>query len=232
MKKSLLAVAFLSLLCQSNTISAQETGSNQTLMESSNSFYMTMNKKDLDAIGSPYLNEKFSPATISAIPNKIVKARYNAYDDEIEIKIDDDNIQNFNKNIKNVVITFLTDETVFTPLKYIDPIDGLQTGYFVCLNVNNTNVKLYSKKEVRYVKAKPAVSGYDKDKPAEFKSKNDTYYVSINDAYARELPSKKKELVKIFPENSNVILKYIKDNKIKTSRKADLIKLIDYINSI
>jgi hypothetical protein len=234
MKKSLLTFAITSLLMHSNTIVAQDdAGSNQALSEnSSGQLYIPARKSDAKAIGSPYLVEKFTPATISAIPNKIVKARYNAYDDEIEIRIDEDNIQNFNKNIKNVFITFLVDDTVFTTLKYINPNDGLQTGYFVTLTEANTKAKLYLKKEIRFVEAKPAVSGYDRNKPAEFKSKNDTYFISINDAYARELPSKKKDLVKLFPENSKEISAFIKDNKIKTSRETDLITLIDYINSI
>ena len=232
MKKSLLTFAILGLLVQFNTIAAQDTGSNQALMEGSGKFLMTFNKKDVKAIGSPYTSEKFTPATISALPNKTVKARYNAYDDEIEIRINDDNIQQFNKNIKNVIITFLLDDTVFTSLKYINPNDGLQTGYFVTLTEANTKAKLYLKKEIRFVKAKPAVSGYDIDKPAEFKENSDTFFVSINGAYARELPAKKKEIAKLFPENSKVILDYIKENKIKTSREADLINLINYINSI
>ena len=232
MKKSLLTFAILGLLVQFNTIAAQDTGSNQALMEGSGKFLMAFNKKDVKAIGSPYTSEKFTPATISALPNKTVKARYNAYDDEIEIRINDDNIQQFNKNIKNVIITFLLDDTVFTSLKYINPNDGLQTGYFVTLTEANTKAKLYLKKEIRFVKAKPAVSGYDIDKPAEFKENSDTFFVSINGAYARELPAKKKEIAKLFPENSKVILDYIKENKIKTSREADLINLINYINSI
>jgi hypothetical protein len=232
MKKSLLTFAILGLLVQFNTIAAQDTGSNQALMEGSGKFLMTFNKKDVKAIGSPYTSEKFTPATISALPNKTVKARYNAYDDEIEIRINDDNIQQFNKNIKNVIITFLLDDTVFTSLKYINPNDGLQTGYFVTLTEANTKVKLYLKKEIRFVKAQPAASGYDINKPAEFKENSDTFFVSINGAYARELPTKKKEIAKLFPENSKVILDYIKENKIKTSREADLINLINYINSI
>jgi hypothetical protein len=233
MTKTLLTFAILGLLMQSNTIMAQDdAGSNQALNESAGQLYIPARKSDAKAIGSPYLIEKFTPATISAIPNKIVKARYNAYDDEIEIRIDEDNIQNFNKNIKNVVITFLMDDTTFTSLKYINADNGIQTGYFLTVNDNNTQVKLYLKKEIRYVKAKPAITGYDVDKPAEFKRKNDTYFVSINGDYARELPKKKKEIAQMFPDNSKEILNYIKKNKIKTSKESDLINLVNYINSI
>jgi hypothetical protein len=231
MKKSLFKLIFLGLLLHFNMFYAQDASTNQTL-GGTGQIYLPTSEKNVKAIGSPYLNEKFTAATISSIPNKTVNARYNIYTDEIEIKIDEDDIQKFNKSMKNVVITFLNDDIVLTTLKYIDINKGIQIGYFMTINDTKAKVALYSKKEIRYVESKPAANGYDKDKPAEFKSKNDTYFISKKGAYARELPSKKKELIKLFPENSKEILAYIKNNKIKTSREADLITLIDYINSI
>ena len=96
----------------------------------------------------------------------------------------------------------------------------------------NQNIKLFTKKGVRYSQAQPAVSGYDKDKPAEFKNNNDTHFVSINGAYAYELPSKKKSIAKLFPKHSKDVLNFIKKNKIKTSREEDMMKLINYINTL
>ncbi|MEM5566716.1 hypothetical protein WNY78_16460 [Psychroserpens sp. AS72] len=193
---------------------------------------VTINNKNKKAIGSPYLYENFTVAKISATPTEVYNIRYNAYTDEVEVKVSEDNVQNFNKSISNVVITFLTDDLKLTPLNYIDSDDGMQRGYFVPLTDYNDKVKLFSKKQVIYFKAKPAVTGYDKDKPAEFKNISDTHFISINDAYARELPKKKKEIVKLFPKHSKEILSFIKENKIKTSREEDLIQLINYVNAL
>ncbi|TXE18013.1 hypothetical protein ES692_07125 [Psychroserpens burtonensis] len=234
MKKPTLLFATLGLLITSsfNHAQAQDNGSNQALMEGGGAFIVTMDDKDKKAIGSPYLYENFTKGKISARPTEIYDIRYNVFTDEIEIKVSDGKIQNFNKSISNVIITFLIDDLNFTTLNYINSDDGLQRGYFVSFTETNQNVKLFSKKEVKYYEAKPAVSSYDKDKPAEFKNIDDTYYVSIGGAYARELPTKKKDLAKLFPESSDEILNFIKKNKIKTSREADLINLINYINSL
>jgi len=234
MKKSTLLVLLITtILSSSSLLSAQDSGgSNQALLESTSNFYMTYNIKDTKAVGSPYLNKAFLPAHISAMPDKVFKVRYNAYDDEIEIEIDEGNIQNFNKNIKGVVVTMLNDDLKFTSISYVDDINGLTRGYLTPLTENNKKVKLFSRKAIKLIEAKPAVTSYDKDKPAEFKVIGDTPYISVNDAYARELPKNKKDIAKLFPENSKDVLNFIKKNKIKTSREADLIKLINYLNTL
>ncbi|MFT4611833.1 MAG: hypothetical protein ACJA1H_001413 [Glaciecola sp.] len=222
------------LLSSFSLLSAQQEdlGSQQALMESSGGFYVTFNKKDMKAIGSPYLFEKFAPAHISAIPNEVFKVRYNAYDDEIEIQIDEDNIQNFNKNMKAVIVTMLNSDLKFTSVKYIDDDSGIKTGYLISHTESNTKVKLYSRTQIKHFQAKVAVTSYDIDKPAEFKKMSDTYFISINGAYARKLSTKKKNISNLFPQHSKDILNFIKKNKIKTSREADLINLINYINTL
>jgi len=235
MKKSVLVLhitlSFL-MISSFNQVKAQDTGSNQTLLEGGGAFLVTTGVKMKDAIGSPYLHEDFAVAKISSNTGEIYNARYNAFKDEIEIKVSEGKIQNLNKSISNVYITFVNDNLIFTPLNYINADDGLERGYFVTLTKSNQNVKIYAQKGIRYAQAQPAISGYDKDKPAEFKNKNDVYFVSINNAYARELPTKKKDIAKLFPNNSKEVLNFIKKNKIKTSREADLINLINYINTL
>lgn len=238
MKKVTLFISALTLifLTSFSFCHAQEEestyGSNQALMDGSGAFISTIDLKNKKAIGSPYLYKDFTVAKISATPSEIYNIRYNAYTDEIEVKVEEDKVQNFNKNISNVVITFLNDNLKFTPLNYIDVKNGLIRGYFISLTETNQKVKLFSKKQVKYFDAKPARTSYDVDKPAEFKNMSDTYFVSIKGAYARELPSNKKDIAELFPENSKDVLEFIKKNKIKTSREADLIQLINYVNSL
>ncbi|WP_040279170.1 hypothetical protein [Psychroserpens damuponensis] len=235
MKKSTLLSLSLSLIMTFgfNIANAQDdAGSNQALMDGSGSFITTLNQKSQKAIGSPYLYENFTIAKISATPTEVYNIRYNAYTDEVEVKVSDDKVQNFNKSISNVVITFIADDLKLTPLNYINSNDGVQRGYFVPLTENNEKVKLFSKKQVVFYKAKPAVTGYDKDKPAEFKNVSDSYFISIQDAYARELPKKKKDLAKLFPKHSKEVLSFIKKNRIKTSREEDLIQLTNYVNTL
>ncbi|MGB3605575.1 MAG: hypothetical protein WA775_06410 [Psychroserpens sp.] len=232
MKNSTLffAVALL-YICSNSMIHAQDVGSNQTLLEGSGAFLVTMDNKNKDAIGSPYLYKDFTVAKISATSD-VYKMRYNAFNDEIEVKVGGDKIKNFNKNLNNVVITFLDDDLNFLPLNYIDVKNGLQRGYFVSLTDNKQKVKLYSKKEISFIEAKPAITSYDSDKPAEFKRLDDTFFVSINDAYARALPTKKKDIAKMFPKHAKEVITFIKENRIETSEEKDLIQLINYINTL
>nr|WP_321221694.1 hypothetical protein [uncultured Psychroserpens sp.] len=232
MKKSTLLSLYIVLVSSFSSAYAQDNGSNQALWEGGISTIITIDEKNKEAVGSPYLFENFTAAKISATPNEVYDIRYNAYSDEIEVKVNENEIQNFNKNISNVVITFIKENLQFTSLNFINSNQGLERGYFVILTTENDKVKLFSKKEIKYYEAKPAKTGYDQDKPAEFKTMGDTYYVSINDGYARELPKKKKDLIKIFPKHETEVANFIKKNKIKTSREADIIKLINYVNSL
>jgi hypothetical protein len=233
MKLFLFTTLALLISANFNAVQAQEdTGSNQMLMEGGGAFLVTTGKKNKDAIGTPYLYKDFALAIISSNTAKVYNVRYNAYADEIEIKIGEGQIQNFNKGLSNVFITFVKDDVQYTSLNYTDTDDNLLRGYFITLTESNQNVKLFTKKGIRLAEAQPAISGYDKDKPAEFKATADVHFITIKGAYAFELPSKRKDIAKLFPDHSKTILDFIKKNKIKTSREGDLIELINYINSI
>ena len=158
--------------------------------------------------------------------------RYNAFSDEMEVKLEENKIQYFNKTLSDVLITFSIENLNFTLLNYINSNEYLIKGYFVLLTDNIKELKLYAKKAVTFHKGKIAETHFHKDRPAQFKSINDEYYITINDDNAFELPSNKKDIAKLFPENSKDILNFIKKNKIKTSREADLIELINYINTL
>ncbi|SDR67191.1 hypothetical protein SAMN04515667_0186 [Formosa sp. Hel1_31_208] len=233
MKTSIYTLLFsLTFSLFMSTSSAQNTGSNQALMEAGVSFVTTFDARDMKAKGSPYLVEDFSPAKISIGNNMIYNVRYNAFNDEFEVKIDEDNIQSLNKDVDKLTITMINGNETFGAINYTDEKTGLNRGYFLFLTPENNTSKLYIKKAKKYIEAKPAVTGYDKDKPAEFRNVNDTYFISVNNGYAMELPRKKKELANLVPGKSKEILNFIKTNKIKTSNQQDLIKLVNFMNTL
>ena len=84
----------------------------------------------------------------------------------------------------------------------------------------------------KYIPIQPAKNSYSDTKPAYFKRANDTYYVIIKNKTAQVLPLKKKQILKLFPDNADKISAYIKTNKVKTSKEADLIQLFNYINTL
>lgn len=227
-----LLLTTLTISVFTSKLTAQGAGSNQALMEGGVAFLQTYDNKDRSAIGTPYLDENFFPAKISIDNSKVYSVRYNAYSDEFEVKMAQDNIQTLNKAVENITITMVKSKELYGALNYTDSKTGLSRGYFVFLTPDNENAKLYTKRTKRFIEAKPAQTGYDVDKPAEFKDAKETYYISIGDGYAQEIPRKKKEISKIWPEKSKEINGFVKSNKIKTSRTEDLIKLVNYINTL
>ncbi|WP_179353106.1 hypothetical protein [Winogradskyella vidalii] len=185
--------------------------------------------------GSPYLEEEFLPAKIQiGDESKVYGVRYNAYDDIIELKNESDETIGLNESISNVSIAFLKNNKLYRPYKYINPDNDTvnnKKGYFVV--EDDTGEKpLLLKEKVVFIEAKEPKSGYDDVKPAKFKRMNDEFYTLNNEGVAVNLPKNKKKLAKIFPNNSKKILNFIKSNKIKTSKREDLILLFGYINTL
>lgn len=233
-------ISILAVLFSLNFIYAQEdnpftlTGdANDMLFNSSPSLLTTFDLTDNTIQGSAYIQDNFMPAKLS-LPDgtKIFKLRYNAYSDEIEIENQGGNPNALNKNIDNLLIVFVSDDKTYEAIDYIDDKGNINKGYFVHVTSSDNDYQLLMKETVIFIDKKPAKTGYDKTKPAQLKRLDDTYYVSLDNNPAVELPSNKKNLSKVFPEHSKEVLEFIKDNRIKTTKKEDLIKLINYINTL
>jgi len=182
--------------------------------------------------GTPYVVNEFMPGKISIDKqSKIYSLRYNAFNDVIEVKKDNGDLNALNKELVDVTITFTKDNKSYRVYNYIDPdTNNNMNGYFV---VATDGAKpLLVKERIVFIEKQQAKSSYDKTKPAQYKRKDDLFFTLNNDGVAIELPSKKKDLAKAFPKHSKDILSFIKANKIKTSKQADLVKLLNYINTL
>jgi hypothetical protein len=190
----------------------------------------TFDRSDKTIQGTPYIIDDFSPARVSADSEKIYNLRYNAVSDQMEVETDKNTIQAINKNIDGVKITFLKDEKTYQSINYINE-DGIaERGYFIHVNGVNSKIKLLAKETKKFIERRPAKSSYQDTKPAEFKRLDDVYYIIIKNNTAQLLPEKKKDLLKLFPENSDKIEDFIKSNRIKMSKQEDLLELMSYIN--
>jgi len=209
------------------------TGSNQMLLNEINNVMMTTGTTSGGKIeGSPYLKESFEAANVIGYDNVIYNVRYNVYTDEIEVKIADGSIKKINSSLDNLIVKTTISKTVFEPLNYINRNRETKKGFLISLTPNYDEIKLYLKKSKRFVEAKPAQSGYDKDEPAKFKDENDEYFIKYGEGYPVQVPRKKKDLAKIFKDKEDKAMDFIKENRIKSNKKEDLISLVNYINSI
>ena len=198
---------------------------------SSGRFIKVTNSDKFDKIeGSAYINEIFVPAKMSTAKNKVFSVRYNAFNDEMEIKGENDIIYGIDKNRKDILIHFSNPKQTYQTFNYTIDNQGL-LGYFVKLNFDS-ELLLLKKESTIYVEEKISKTTYGASKPAHFKRAQDKYFIKIGKNNAIELPKNKKEIAKLFPEFEKETLSFIKKNKIKLKNETDLLELIEYLNSL
>jgi hypothetical protein len=78
---------------------------------------------------------------------------------------------------------------------------------------------------------KYAKNNFSTLKPDKYKIKFD-YFIQKEGNPATKISSKTKEFLKCFPDNNNLISNYLKADKLKVKKEEDLIKIIDYYNSL
>ncbi|MBV1924678.1 MAG: hypothetical protein KUG68_11695 [Flavobacteriaceae bacterium] len=180
--------------------------------------------------GSPYANNDFMLGSIyqneKVLKNNLL-LRYNIYSDEIEIK-ENKNSKEYSALIKNQDYTIVIDERIYVSI----PLNGSEeNGNYFNVLVPEGRFKLYKKSSISFQKAKPAVTSYDRDRPAKFTTLNTFYLVDHNGKFY-ELPSKSSKFYKVFKEKSSNLKSFAKKGKINIKKEKDLIRLINYYNSL
>ena len=181
--------------------------------------------------GSPYIYEKFLPATITASEDNIFYVRYNAVSDEFEVKAKTKSYA-LNRYRRDIQITILPLEKTYQVFGFLDENGNENFGYFHYLTDINAEVGLFKKEKIVFLEEIKSKTSYDSGRPAKFKRMKDLYFVSQKGTKLLiELPTKKKSIAKLFPDLEGEILNYIKEEKIKISKEKDLIKLLTFIDS-
>lgn len=168
-----------------------------------------------------YFNANYLPCKIDTMA-ETVPLKYNIYKDEMEF-------------LKNGQILFLNKqagrEVLFNSLnkKYeVFNFEG-ELRYFITHNLGKN--RLLSREIVKYSEAKPAATSYQNDKAADFKRKDDIFYLESNNTII-EIPSKKKKFYSIFGNNAAKIKKFVKSNKLNIKETEDLKNIVEYLNTI
>lgn len=230
MKKSL--VFILSLLLSSSYISAQAGGSPQSI-NGSRAVNTTLNlvndvSEPLKAVGSPYINEVFLPVKVKGYDDKLFTGRFNAYNGEMEIDLGNKVIA-LDQN-KPYEVTFLKGNIVYKTYTYIKK-SGVSKNGFLKVISQAKNYELLKEESIKYKEKVIAETTYQKDKPARFVAEKPKYFFKKGNV-VKEIPTRKKDLAKMYPENSKKIKAFIKENKISSDEEADLIKLAEYLATL
>jgi len=197
------------------------------------SSFITIGLDDkVDVEGSKYIQDDFNMATISIYSGYKFNVKYNAYDDEMEVQGKDNKSFALNKNEKSAEVTFVNNNITYGLFDYANSDGQKVPGYFQKLTVGET-VALLKKEKIMFIEEKVSKTGYDTYRPPKFKRLNDQFFIKLKESpVAIEFPKNKKNIASLFPNKKDKILKFIKENKIKTNKEEDLIKLTNYINGV
>jgi hypothetical protein len=153
---------------------------------------------------------------------------FNAYKDEMEIKIDNQQMYIIKK--VDFPITFMNQKKVYQVFEF-DKSGETQNGFFVVL-FNKNGIYLLLKEIIKFVPEAPAKSGYDEYRPPSLVRSKDNYYIGYKNNVAIELPSKKSEFYSLFGSKSKEIEDYAKENKLGYKSTEDLVKIFTYYSSL
>ena len=204
-------------------IYAQNNSVNTTSRRINTEFISPENRdKPERAEGSPYITEEFVPAKVNG-SDKLFAIRYNGSKDLMEVKGDDDKTLLINK-YKDYVIK-LTDGSnkVYQTVSYENGTRGFALSVWIDEGKNG----LFIRESVKYSPEKIAQSSYDRDQPPKFSRQKDAFYMRIGEkGNLVQLPSNKKKFYAAFGNKQKEIQAFVKKEKLKISKKEDLIKIM------
>ncbi|NBL65533.1 hypothetical protein GV828_10005 [Flavobacterium sp. NST-5] len=177
--------------------------------------------------GSPYYNEEFKLAKISSVEQS-VKARYNAYKDEIELDNGKGEYFILPKEEK-----FKDIKTVNVPeYQYIElkDDDKIENGYAIVLT-NVDQVMLLKRERIKYYPAEAASTSYSTAKRARYVTNKPIYYIKKNNEPAVPI-SKKDNIISLFPDKKDDLNSFFKEQKISFKKEEDLVKLAQFLGTI
>lgn len=189
-----------------------------------------LSEAQFDAIkNDAYANPNFIAGNIyqdEQLLKKDVPMRYNAYADEIEIKMDPtkDSYGALTKD-PSIYVKLLKDIYVLIPYEGSNE----KGGYFSIL-ADGKKYDLYKKVKSVFNEPYVAKTSYESSRGPSF-SKQTTYYLVENGKFY-ELPDSKSKILKVMDSKKKEVKSYIRDNNIDLAKESDLIKLVTYFDSL
>ncbi|MEM7380819.1 MAG: hypothetical protein AAF361_06415 [Bacteroidota bacterium] len=186
------------------------------------------NLDDVKAEGSPYLEEEFKYGRVYAYDSLKLKGemRYNAYRSEIEVAEDDDSYFSL---LKRPYISVEIDNEIFKMYTYTDVNNLSRVAYFNPRNKGKA--VLLFKPEIKLRKGRVPSTSYDRYVPPTYIDIS-TYYIKTGEEPAERVRLKKKDIVSVLKNKKTEVVAYIKDEKLNMSKEADVIRLLNYYNTL
>jgi hypothetical protein len=218
-------IVFLILILAGISGYSQITSSQELINDTQSVSSFDYRNKDL--VGSNYIDENFLSAKLN-IDEIIYSMRYDAYQDEMEIEKDGNTF--YLRKGFNYQITFLDKNKIYQVYNYQEN-EKLNNGFFVVL-YNGDKVSLLLQEKIKFYEEKQAKTGYDKYEPPKLKREKDKMFIGYKNNAAKELPKKKKDILKLFSSKSKIMELFAKENKLGFKKPEDLVKIFSYYNSL
>ena len=186
----------------------------------------TLTEKNIE--GSPYLTNEFIDGSIFTIQKEKyvdIPVRYNIYNDQLEFKNADGEIQALANPEIVEKVEFGDYKMDYLPYTYSKKI---RRGFFIILVEGKAS--LYTKKNINFKEAEQP-GAYKEAEPPKFVKGPDEYFIRVGLEEAK-LVGSKNDLMDIFPDHKNEIEQFIKKNKVKTNKPESLKELVDYYNTL
>ena len=183
--------------------------------------------------GSAYKNETFAPGKVYYNDDELgdVFYRYNAYNNEIEIKKTMADEERQLALVKNEEVRLITPIEEFQYLRYIDEKENTFEGYLILLKKGNI-YNLYKRIFKKFTPPKAAENSMVNSTPSRFTDYTEYYFKEKHSKTVRELRLHKKRTASSFPPDiQSDIQNYIKLNKPDANSEADVLAFFNFIDN-
>lgn len=173
--------------------------------------------------GSPYKNDKFITGILKMKDSTVYKLplRYNIYADEMEYQMDNKNYYVTNKqNIEEVSF----ENSIY---KYMT-IEG-KRGFFEQLVLGKCT--LLKKYIIHFQAAEGPKPIEGTPRPAQFLNQRSQYFILTNNKEPVMI-KKMKAILEVLNDQKNSLEVFIKTNNVKKLNEKNLIKIVNYYNSL
>ena len=174
-----------------------------------------------DVNGIPYLTKSFARGKISGIDHELL-IRYSPFLDSFEVRINDD-VYEIPKSFTFSTIRFLENGKQFILVSTGDANDG----YFEIIASGSS--KLLKKHKTEFRPERPSLNPIIPGTPPTFEVSKPVYYIQYNNI-AYLVPKSIKDLPDVIAEKAEALKLFIKENRIKTVKEYDLIRIVQFLN--
>lgn len=184
--------------------------------------------------GSPYLVDNFEKSTIYVNDEILgnLYARYNAFNQEIEIKKTNLAEEQFKALLKDESVRLVFNDKEIGFMTFVDEKGKVTQDYLVSMLIG-PNYNLYQRHKVNFIEGKKAENSMVSDIPSRFTNSTEYYVKDLNSNVVSFVPSKKSKILNLFESNEKIqVATLIKSKRLNLKKEAALIKVIKFANTI